>query len=200
MNGAMIKLARWQWLILSLVAWLFCTCVLGYGGEKGKQKYGRIIFGGYDIAKRSDICLVFNASMTSGDFFEGLQRKDTTDGSLFYKDSRRVDHFPDEVTFEIRIDAAKCNNGTSGVLLSPDASDIVKSLQFDSAWKEGFNIFPADIISMELLQGRQPSSSNRKTWHCKLRIRSKDIPLTSHLVVTIRSSESETVSRVSVYL
>ena len=50
-----------------------------------------------------DVCVNFSPVMTSGEFFDGLQRHETPSGDEFHKNSRVVQNFPEQITVQLQL-------------------------------------------------------------------------------------------------
>jgi hypothetical protein len=54
-------------------------------------------------------CINFNPVMTAGDFFDGLQRRETAAGDKFLKNSQEVRSFPDQITVQVQTSITICD-------------------------------------------------------------------------------------------
>jgi len=165
---------------------------------KGQRtKYGRVVSGGYDVARLGDLCLVFEGSMSSGDFFDGLEKIETSTGQkpTFRKKSLSVDHFPAELTFDLKVTTVLCSHEKPDEAIPQFAS----SLSFTPQGKAGMTFAPAEVLSRALTESSRPTPS-RAIEHHVLRLKSENVPISSHVVVTVLGKEDEKIARVSVGL
>jgi hypothetical protein len=156
-------------------------------------KYGRVVFGGYDTARMSDACLVFEGSMTSSDFFDGLEKIENSESqTLFRKKSRSIDRYPDELTVDLKVTIASCGKEAQPV-------HFTNSLSLKPEWKAGMQFTPAELLSHTVTEERRLTPT-RSVKHYVIQVKCQNIPITSHIVVTILDELGERIGRVSVGL
>ena len=175
------------------------TAALGHPLKDRRTKYSRVVVGGYDIARIADVCLVFEGSISAGDFFDGLEKTETAGRSIFRKNSQLVDHFPEELVFDLKVTVVRCDQNATMTSANVIIPQLVKSLAVKPQWKAGLDLLPAEIVYQDISDVAR-LESGRAVQHHRLGIRSESIPLTNHLVVVVLSSEGERISRVSVGL
>ncbi len=92
-----------------MVALLTVMTPLHASSQKKKIIYQQRVSAGFDAARVDDTCMVFSASMTADDFFDGLVRTETSKGPEFHKGSLVVKDFPDRLFLELRASVFKCS-------------------------------------------------------------------------------------------
>ena len=117
---------------------------LGKDPPKNKGKLKAIIMGTGD-AHVDDALVGFRATLSAGDFFSGLEVKQTPRGLFFIQNSRPVTLFPEKMIVEISTFVLQFRDGTPE---SPEkAKSILQTLQFDVKWKTGMETRPVGFIS-----------------------------------------------------
>lgn len=167
-------------------------------GTKKKSVYRRTIYGGWDMVRFVNTCLIFEPSMTSGDFFEGLQKLDSPDGTTFAKNSQRIELFPEDLTVEIKIAAVACMPAKQESLGPIRLPDDVAHLRFDAQWKENMRLFEAQVSAQTFNVGTLVGKE--MTWYRTLTIHSATIPISDHVIVAVSSDDGRRIARVSVGL
>ena len=77
-----------------------CVCLRLPPGAPPPREYKKGAALGYTVFRRLNRCVIFDGGI-SGGFFEGLQRIDTTNGTVFRKAGQAIATFPEDVTLEI---------------------------------------------------------------------------------------------------
>ncbi len=166
--------------------------------KEGTIQYRQRVRLGADMVNFDNTCVFFTASMTAGDFFDGLRRIKTPTGAEFRKGSSVVDHFPEKISVEIRGVVTKCSENPREVLVPGLAADFMSSLRFEAQWGRGSEFQPAENLSAQT--SPRPLSKLKNIWTYTVTIPSKDVPLTDHLVVSVLSKEGKKVTRFSARL
>lgn len=155
---------------------------------------------GVDLIRAGDACLLLGGNVESGDFFNGLRKKETQHGEIFKNGKgEQIKLFPERLT--VKIDAAldKCMEGKADRYDRSDialSTSLMNSLQFDAYWKLGFEMQKADV---DVLRRERSNDLGPKKnlWKYELSIRSEDIPLTRSLVIVLQTPEGKIISRLS---
>ena len=79
-------------------------------------------------------CINFNPVMTAGDFFDGLQRRETMSGDEFLKNSQMVRTFPDQITVQIQTSITVCD---ADIYTAAAVPSFFNGLRFKAQWKRG---------------------------------------------------------------
>src|SRR5580704_13161219 len=91
-----------------LVATLFFLIPFGALGEASFQapaqivEYKEVVPLSSGQVRDRDVCVNFSPVMTSGEFFDGLQRHETPSGDEFRKNSQVVTNFPGQLTIQLQ--------------------------------------------------------------------------------------------------
>lgn len=148
---------------------------------------------GVDIAKFGATCLVVSGAMSSGDFFDGLERH--TRGSVTYyrKAGRRVDLYAEEVVVRLEAGVVDCKANSAPAKHPPHE---VPELRYDVQWKHGLRTRPVERYEVRLLNPsyRSPEYS---PWVIEITVQSRNVPLADHLVIRVLSRESKEMLRLS---
>jgi hypothetical protein len=180
------------------LAWAVVCCIV-----LGAQSRDSKMYLGVDSIHAGDMCLILGGTAESGDFFKGLQKRETRHGESF-KNARgqKVTSFPARLTVKIDAGLDKCaGQGTPSCDRCdlPLSTELMNSLQFDAYWKQGFEMQKADIdvLSVERPNYLLPTAPNAELWKFEISIRSKNIPLTDSLIVVLHTPDGKIVSRLS---
>ncbi|MFY9801856.1 MAG: hypothetical protein WA211_00515 [Candidatus Acidiferrales bacterium] len=145
--------------------------------------------------RRGDVCVNLTPVLQSGDFFDGLERIDTAQGSEFRKNSRVITNFPDYMIVEMNVRIEDCD---TDVYTPAPTPDFVKSMHFRVQWKRGVYLRPVGSVSIESKPVRMDEGDNRMLF--VLTIRDRNVPLTDHLIVSVIGSDGKLMSRMSARL
>ena len=165
----------------------------------------------------SDTCFTFNARLSAGDFFDGMEISETASGRDYRKGLSAVNEFPPELTVVILGWPLKC--GRSQIQNPQSAKVALESLLIKADWKVNLKarslanlevaIRPmspeewnqrADTKKLEDL-GLEPSNPSYKgIWVLEATIRDTHIPLTDSLLVTLTLPGDKIVARFSARL
>jgi hypothetical protein len=145
--------------------------------------------------RHGDVCVNFIPVLQSGDFFEGLERIDTAQGSEFRKNSRVVTNFPDFMTVEMNVRIEDCDTDVYTPARTPD---FVKGLHFRAQWKRGLYLRPVANVSIERKPVLMDEGDNRMLF--VLKILDRAVPLTDHLIISVIGPDGKLMSRMSARL
>jgi hypothetical protein len=131
-------------------------------------------------------CIVFDAGLT-GEFFEGLERSDTSQGTLYRKSGRPVLEFSDELVLEISPHVFECGVRDSLVLptenwlspLPPEYLELRFHLRWTGSSLRDLGEVPSERVPEIWSELRPPK------WLYRLQIPSKGVPVTDSLEVRI---------------
>jgi hypothetical protein len=145
--------------------------------------------------RRGSVCVNFIPMLQAADFFNGLERIDTAQGSEFRKNSRPVANFPNFITLEINVRIEDCDADVYTPVKTPD---FVNGLHFRLEWKRGLDLRPAVNVSIERKPLMMQDGDNRMLFVVK--IRDHDVPLTDHLILSVVGADGKLMSRMSARL
>ncbi len=147
-------------------------------------------------------CVSIRGTIASGDFFDGLTRRDDAGTIEFKKHGKSVTKYPETVTASIRILGAPCaaSDSSSPVRIFYDGS---YSVGFDLKWKRDMEMRPAALSSAAANCTGYSSITNlaenisEPAVSCDLTVRSQGVPLGDHLIVSIFDSQGRFLTRIS---
>jgi hypothetical protein len=145
--------------------------------------------------RAGDVCVNFIPVLQSQGFFNGLERIDTAQGSVFRRNSQPVDFFPDYLVIEINIRIEQCD---ANVYTPAKTPDVIKGMQFRVQWKRGLYLRPVASVSMERKPLVMEEGDNRMLYIIK--VRDHNVPLTDHLILSVISAQGKIMSRMSARL
>ena len=145
--------------------------------------------------RAGDVCVNFIPVMQSLNFFNGLERIDTPQGSEFRRNSQPVDFFPDYLTIEINIRIEVCDSSLYTPAKTPD---VIKGMQFRVQWKRGLYLRPAATVTIERKPLVMEEGDNRMLYVIK--VRDHNVPLSDHLILSVISASGKIMSRMSARL
>jgi hypothetical protein len=139
-----------------------------------------------------DVCVSFSPVMTSGEFFDGLQRHETPSGDEFRKNSRVVQNFPEQITVQMQLSISVCD---ADIYTPAPAPGFVSGIRFKAQWKRGLAMRPVEQFAVQRVAITSEEGDSRMLF--LLKIRDKDVPLTDHLIISVISPQGKLLSRMS---
>ena len=148
--------------------------------------------------------------MTAQDFFDGLRRVDTTDGTYFTLHDKVVTEYPAEVQVALHILDFPCSLDLKDTAVRPPLTrELMSTLRLQFFWKEGIAMRPVDSIKRTQANIRRlaPYASGasgelapRFEWNYEFTVASENVPLTNDLAIVIESEEHKIAARVAARL
>lgn len=150
------------------------------------------------IVQLNSGCLWIDGTLTSGSFFQGLERKDR--GGLFeYTNSGKsfID-YPQSVVASIRILDDQCVSTSSPHFLLGDKRRAF-SFSFEVAWKTGMQLRPAMVLptGIQCLGASDAGGIPIPPLTCQIRVKSEGTPLSDHLIVSVFGADGARLTRLS---
>jgi hypothetical protein len=142
--------------------------------------------------RNGDVCANFGPVMTSGDFFDGLQRHETPSGDEFHKNSQVVKNFPEQLTVQVQLSISVCD---ADIYTPAPAPGFVNGIRFKAQWKRGLAMRPVAQFAVQRVAITSEEGDSRMLF--LLKIRDKDVPLTDHLIISVISPQGKLLSRMS---
>jgi hypothetical protein len=139
-----------------------------------------------------DVCVNFSPVMTSGDFFDGLQRHETPSGDEFQKNSRLLTNFPEQLTIQLQLSIFVCD---ADIFTPAPAPSFVNGIRFKAQWKRGLAMRPVSEFKVQRVAITSEEGDSRLLF--LLKIRDQDVPLTDHLIISVISPQGKLLSRMS---
>jgi hypothetical protein len=138
--------------------------------------------------------------MHAGEFFRGLEYEETPQGLTFHKGFESVDKYPEQMFVWVQVDevvesdlGCPCDDVSEqhGIQTPIAPNDLVKSLRFEAHWKRGFDLRPADVLTVEVTQPDWPEWRWTHVWLYVLTIQTDAVPLGDHLVISVFYGDDE---------
>jgi hypothetical protein len=183
-----------------LVAALICSISSPGAPSKHRSPYRQSVAFGPQNVELDGICFVLVGSMSAGDFFTGLRRIDTPNGVEFRKGSSMMERFPSEISVRIAADGIACPDKPGGENMPVPSADLANSMRFEASWKRGMQLRPVETLSVKgpaIEKGWIPWAEPYPMWIYELKVVSKDVPLTDHLVISLYSKDHKRLARLS---
>jgi hypothetical protein len=181
-----------------LVATLFFLIPLGALGEASFQapaqivEYKEVVPLSSGQVRDRDVCVSFSPVMTSGDFFDGLQRHEMPSGDEFHKNSRVVTNFPEQLTVQLQLSISVCD---ADIYTPAPAPSFVSGIRFRAQWKRGLAMRPVMDLRVQRVAITSEEGDSRLLF--LLKIHDRDVPLTDHLIISVISPQGKLLSRMS---
>ena len=185
------------------VAALFVTTSLSTGQAKNST-YSRVVSIDHMIVHDGSRCAAFASFISSDEFFEGLKATETASGRTFHRRGEEVTVFPDSLSVEIESTLWDCSTVPPIPSTASVTTAFMSGLKFKTWWKTGFKGRPVDVISFRSLPPQSSVLSEFESvspvWTFTIKIASKGVPLTDHLVVEIYSKDGAFLGRMAAHL
>jgi hypothetical protein len=142
-----------------------------------------------------DVRILFHGGMTAGEFFDRLQRKETSRGPRFFLDSAPVSSYPE--TLDVQLFASRWNGGETPLdkRYPGTAAGLMNALEFKAEWKRGLNTRPVAKVTIKYVPTDEAAPNIM--WKYQLIVSSEGVPLTDHLIVSAYGPDSSLVARFS---
>jgi hypothetical protein len=187
---------------LFVVALLVATGL--FAGQAKKSTYSRVVSIDHMIVHEGSRCAAFASFISSDDFFDGLEATETASGRTFRRRGKEVTAFPDSLSVEISSTLSDCSIVPPMPAAASVTAAFMPGLKFKTWWKTGFKHRPVDVISFKSLPPQAPvlleSESDSPVWTFMMKIDSKGVPLTDHLIVEIYSKDGAFLGRMAAHL
>jgi len=153
---------------------------------------------GFTAYRQLNSCTLFDAGFW-GDFFKGLERSETPNGTQFRKSSHLVSKFPDRVVLEVVTKVSDCGPEslwiipviTSATTLPPE----LLGLHFRVKWT-GSSMRDLGEVEPELLTEPWPEFRQPETFY-RIEIPSKGMLLTDNLEIRILTKTGKQIGCIS---
>ena len=142
--------------------------------------------------RAGDVCVNFSPVMTSGSFFDGLQRRETPSGDEFRINSRVVKNFPEQITVQMQLSISVCD---ADIYTPAPAPGFVNGIRFKAQWKRELAMRPVAQFAVQRVAITSEEGDSRMLF--LLKIRDQDVPLTDHLIISVMSPQGKLMSRMS---
>lgn len=180
------------------------------GHEKTVWNYDGGVFFETDGSLPNGVCFRISGNMNAGDFFNGLKRIDTGQGTLFRRGPQSVTQFPDSVTIQFSIRDQLCPSGVQQVGSRVYMTEkMIDDLRLSIHWKHGVDMRPVkNVGKMHSRVDRiQPYATSlaaelppRYEWSYEMEVPSAGVPLMDSLAFVFRTPEGRIAARVAARL
>lgn len=172
-----------------------------------KANDGRALTFVWQPSTAAGFCFEFSGTLTAEDFFQGIPRTETPGGIEFVKGSRSLRYFPENLEITIHPLGVRCREGSTARSQKDEepAIELMSALHLEVYWKEGTSMKAVREVSPKALTLEEagdliPSNlmtEPGKVWTYHLNIKDDQVPLRSHIIVVITSSDGRTIARLS---
>lgn len=163
------------------------------------RHYGRVVLMGKWTLVFDDRRILFHAGMMSGDFFDQLERRETSEGPRFFLHSgsitKSVTSYPESLVVKVFGSPWDLGETAFDKRCTGTAAALMDSLQFRAEWKTGLEIRPVSKMSVRRLQRKEMAPT--ALWGYELDIDAYGVPLSDHLIVTAYGHDSSIIVRFS---
>jgi hypothetical protein len=150
-------------------------------------------------------CYVFGGTVSSGDYFVGLERTDKDGEVRFWRMKKEVKTYPPQLDVIIRISTLDCSIlPAERPTVEFDIGSQWDSLKFTAQWKDNLRSIPADLTFIGSNQrsdvygfGLEIKKFEVQTYEFHLAVTSRDVSLLTHLIVRINGPDGGRIMRLS---
>src|SRR5690348_12447771 len=153
-------------------------------------------------------CFRLSGQMNAPDFFDGLRRVDSEEGTSYYLRSQAVTEYPGEVQIVIRLLDFPCSLDLKDTAVRPPITrEIMATLRLNFYWKQGVHMRPVEESKRTAAEVRRigtfaagPAADDelapRYEWSYAFTVNSENVPLTNDLVLIITGQDGKIAARV----
>lgn len=155
-------------------------------------------------------CFRLTGNVTAPDFFDGLRRVDTDEGTSYFLRDQIVTEFPDEIFVTLHLLDAPCSLDLKDTAVRPPiTAEIIGTLRLNFYWKEGVAMRPVESSKRTAASIRRltPYSAQaaeelapRFEWNYSFIIQSAGVPLNNDLVFIIEDRDHKIAARTAARL
>ncbi len=155
-------------------------------------------------------CFRLSGGVTAPDFFDGLRRIDTDDGTTYLLNNRPVTEFPDELLLTLHLLDYPCSRDLKDTAVRPPLTpEIISALRLHFYWKDGVALRPVDSSKRTnasvtrlapFAKQAEDELAPRFQWNYTFTIPSAGVPLTNDLVLIIESEDHKIAARTAARL
>jgi len=154
-------------------------------------------------------CFRLSGQMNAPDFFDGLRRVDSEEGTFYFLRSQLVTEYPDEVQVVIHLLDFPCTLDLKETIVRPPITrEMMATLRLNFYWKQGVHMRPVQESKRTAAEIKRigtfaagPAADDelapRYEWSYAFTVNSEDIPLTDDLVLVIEDQEHKIAARVA---
>jgi hypothetical protein len=155
-------------------------------------------------------CFRLSGQVTAPDFFDGLRRVDTDEGTAYFLRDQIVTEFPGEIFVTLHLLDAPCSLDLKETAVRPPiTAEIISTLRLNFYWKAGVTMRPVESSKRTAAGIRRltPYSTQaaeelapRFEWNYSFIIQSAGVPLSNDLVFIIENEDHKIAARTAARL
>ena len=155
-------------------------------------------------------CFRLSGHMTAPDFFDGLRRVDTTDGTTYVLHEKVVTVYPPELFLTLHLLDFPCTFDLKETVVRPPLTrEIMSTLRLNFYWKDGIAMRPVETSKRTAAGVKRlaPYAADaaselapRFEWNYAFTVAGENVPLTSDLVLVIETEDHKIAARVAARL
>ncbi len=155
-------------------------------------------------------CFRLSGGVTAADFFDGLRRVDTDDGTTYFRHDKPVTEFPDELLVTFHLLDYPCSRDLKDTAVRPPLTpEIISALHLHFYWKDGIALRHVDGSKrtaasvtrlMPFAKQAEDELAPRFQWNYTFTIQSAGVPLTNDLVLIVESEGHKIAARTAARL
>jgi hypothetical protein len=157
-------------------------------------------------------CFRLSGQMNAPDFFDGLRRVDSEEGTSYYLRGQMVTEYPGEVQIVIHLLDFPCSLDLKETLVRPPITrQTMATLRLNFYWKQGVHMRPVEDTKRTSAEVRRigtfaagPAADDelapRYEWSYAFTVNSENVPLTNDLVLIITGEDGKIAARVAARL
>ena len=155
-------------------------------------------------------CFRLSGHMTAPDFFDGLRRVDTADGTTYILHEKVVTVFPPELFLTLHLLDFPCTFDLKDTVVRPPLTrEIMSTLRLNFYWKDGIAMRPVETSKRTAASVKRlaPYAADAESelaprfeWNYAFTVGGENVPLTNDLVVLIESEDHKIAARVAARL
>jgi hypothetical protein len=155
-------------------------------------------------------CFRLSGQLTAPDFFDGLRRVDTADGTTYVLRENVVTVYPPELFLTLHLLDFPCTFDLKETVVRPPLTrEIMSTLRLNFYWKDGIAMRPVETSKRTAAGVKRlaPYAADavselapRFEWNYGFTVGGKNVPLTNDLVVVIETEDHKIAARVAARL
>ena len=157
-------------------------------------------------------CFRLSGQMNAPDFFDGLRRVDSEEGTSYLLRNQLVTEYPEEVQIVIHLLDFPCTPDLKDTIVRPPITrEMMATLRLNFYWKQGVHMRPVEESNRTAAEIRRietfaagPAADDelapRYEWSYAFNVKSDGVPLTNALVLVIENQEHKIAARVAARL
>ncbi len=155
-------------------------------------------------------CFRLSGQLTAPDFFDGLRRVDTADGSTYVLHEKVVTVYPPELFLTLHLLDFPCTFDLKDTVVRPPLTrEIMSTLRLNFYWKDGIAMRPVETgkrtaASVKRLAPYAADAAGelapRFEWNYAFTVAGENVPLTNNLVLVVETEDHKIAARVAAHL